>query len=190
MLLRRTADFHPDPVGQAVRRLGATRSDLWEANKRWRALIRSSRLPYGARRYAAALGPPEAVIPRRLGDLDCTAKHRALPLWPGLRFDILLGPAGGPAAPLNEWLVRAPGLPAPTPRVLADLTPWSCVVADVAAAFPPAMPHEGSAPTRRELDFTAPDATGRPRPCTAEFSWGLLREVRLEDLGEAVPWSR
>ncbi|MCX5214302.1 hypothetical protein OG689_34420 [Kitasatospora sp. NBC_00240] len=190
VLLRRTADFHPDPVGQAVRRLGATRSDLWEANKRWRALIRSSRLPYGARRYAAALGPPEAVIPRRLGDLDCTAKHRALPLWPGLRFDILLGPAGGPAAPLNEWLVRAPGLPAPTPRVLADLTPWSCVVADVAAAFPPAMPHEGSAPTRRELDFTAPDATGRPRPCTAEFSWGLLREVRLEDLGEAVPWSR
>lgn len=188
VLLRRVADFHPDLVGQAVRRLGATRSDLREANKRRQALVRSSRLPQGARRYAAALGPPEAVIPRRLGDLDCTARHRALPLRPGLRFEFLLGPAGGPTAPLNERLVRAPGLP--TPRVLADLTPWSCVVADVAAAFPPAVPHEGSAPSRWDLDFTAPEATGRPRPCTAEFSWGLLREVRLDDLGEAVLPSR
>ncbi|MEU9129545.1 hypothetical protein AB0D08_15800 [Kitasatospora sp. NPDC048540] len=191
VLLRRMADFHPELVERAVHRLGASRGDLREANKRWQAMIRSSRFPYGARRYAAVLGPPEAVLPRRIGDLDCTAQHWELPLWPGLRFEILLGPAGAGSPPWNEWLVRAPGVPAPALRTLADLTPWSCVVSDVAAAFPPAVPREGSAPTRWQLDLTAPDAGGRPRPCTADFTWGLLQEVRVhgvraDSTGEAA----
>ncbi|PBC75462.1 hypothetical protein BX265_0119 [Streptomyces sp. TLI_235] len=185
VLLRRMADFHPELVEQAVRRLGATRAGMREANKRWQAMLRSSRFPHGARRYTAVLGPPEAVLPRRIGDLDCTAQHWTLPLWPELRFEILLGPAGEASPPWNEWLVRAPGAPAPRLRTLADLAPWSCVVSDVGAAFPPAVPREGSAPTRWQLDFTAPDAAGRPHPCTADFTWGLLQEVRTDE--QAVP---
>ncbi|GAB2714652.1 hypothetical protein [Kitasatospora kifunensis] len=180
VLLRRMADFNPELVEQAVSRLGSSRAELQEANKRWQAMIRSPRFPHGARRYTAVLGPPQAVLPRPIGDLTCTAQHWVLPLWPDLRFEILLGPAevGGPL--WHEWLVRAPGTPPPVLRTLADLSPWSCVVADLGAAFPPAVPREGSAPTRWQLDFCAPDAAGQPRSCTADFTWGLLQEVRVD----------
>ncbi|WP_344329450.1 hypothetical protein [Kitasatospora putterlickiae] len=169
------ADFRPELVEDAVRRLGATRAGMREANKRWQAMVRAPGFPSGARRYTAVLGAPQEVVARRIGDLVCTARQWALPLWPGLRFEVLLGPGG---AELNAWLVRAPGGPSPAPRSLAELTPWSCVVADVGEAFPPAVPREGGAPTRFQLDFTATDADGRPRACTADFTWGLLQEVR------------
>ncbi|WP_354643014.1 hypothetical protein [Kitasatospora camelliae] len=177
VLLRRMADFQPELVERAVRRLGASRAELREANRRWQATVRSPRFPAGARRFAAVLGPPEAELPRRIGDLVCTAQLWSLPLWPDLRFEVLLGPAPGAPA-WNEWLVRAAGSPPPVLRTVADLAPWSCVVADVAAAFPPAVPREGSAPTRWQLDVTVPDASGAPFPCTADFTWGLLQEVR------------
>ncbi|GAA0673535.1 hypothetical protein GCM10010193_27820 [Kitasatospora atroaurantiaca] len=179
VLLRRMADFRPQLVEQAVHQLGASRAEMREANKRWQAMIRSSRFPHGARRYAAVLGPPQLTLPRRIGDLSCTAQQWALPLWPELRFEILLGPqdSGGPV--WNEWLVRAAGTPLPTLHTLVDLTPWSCVVSDVAVAFAPAVPREGSAPMRWQLDFTAPDAAGLARHCTADFTWGLLQEVRI-----------
>ncbi|MFE5587057.1 hypothetical protein [Kitasatospora sp. NPDC056531] len=44
-------------------------------------------------------------------------------------------------------------------------------------AFPGAVPREGSAPTRFQLDFEAPDADGRVCAWTADFTWGLLQEV-------------
>ncbi|WP_256178382.1 hypothetical protein [Kitasatospora aureofaciens] len=195
VLLRRMADHNPDLVEQAVRRLGATRSSMREANKHWQAMIRSPRLPPGARRHTAVLGPPQTTEPRRIGDLACTAQQWPLPLWPDLRFEVLLGPAQAGAPLLNEWLVRAADAPAPVLRALADLAPWSCVVADVGAAFPPAVPREGSAPTRFRLDFTAPDAAGRPLACTADFTWGLLQDVRPADPGremqgqsQSEPW--
>ncbi|MER6363508.1 hypothetical protein [Kitasatospora sp. NPDC001527] len=175
VLLRRMADFRPELVEDAVRRLGAGRAELREANKRWQAMVRAPGFPSGVRRYTAVLGAPEAVVARRIGDLACTARQWALPLWPGLRFEVLAGPGG---AELNAWLVRAADTAPPVLRTLADLTPWSCVVADVGAAFPPAVPREGSAPTRFRLDFTAPDAEGRPHTLTADFTWGLLQEVR------------
>ncbi|MFB6889703.1 hypothetical protein ACFCX4_10360 [Kitasatospora sp. NPDC056327] len=172
------ADFQPQPVEEAVRRLGATRAGMREANKRWQAMVRAPGFPSGGRRYTAVLGPPEATLPRRIGDLVCTARQWALPLWPGLRFEVLSGPGGAGAPELNAWLVRAADTPPPVLRTLADLTPWSCVVADLGSAFPPAVPREGSAPTRFRLDFTAPDAGGRALACTADFTWGLLQEVR------------
>ncbi|WP_316525393.1 hypothetical protein [Kitasatospora brasiliensis] len=181
VLLRRMADFQPGLVEDAVRRLGATRTSMREANKRWQAMLRAPGFPRGAARYTAVLGPAEASAPRRIGDLACTVRQWALPLWPELRFEILLGPAEIRGRLLNEWLVRAAGAPAPALRTLADLTPWSCVVGDVGVAFPRAVPREGSAPTRFRLDFTAPDADGRPRSCQADFTWGLLQEVRLVD---------
>ncbi|MGW3039989.1 hypothetical protein ACWC9T_08030 [Kitasatospora sp. NPDC001159] len=178
VLLRRMADYRPDLVEDAVRRLGATRALMREANKRWQAMVRAPRFPHGAARYTAVLGPAEAGLPRRIGDLACVARQWALPLWPELRFEILLGPAEMGVPLLNEWLVRAAGAPAPELRTLADLVPWSCVVADVGTAFPGARPREGSAPNRFQLDFEAPDVDGRVCSCTADFTWGLLQEVR------------
>ncbi|WP_037576856.1 hypothetical protein [Phaeacidiphilus oryzae] len=173
VLLRRMADFNPDLVDRAVRELGETRTSMREANRRWQAMIRSSGFPRGARRHPEILGPPERTLRRRFGDLVCTARQWTLPLWPDLRFEVLLAPGGG--APWNEWLVRADAKTAPTPATVAELTPWSCVVADVAAAFPPAVPREGSAPTRSQLDFTDPQDGSR---WTADFTHGLLQEVR------------
>ncbi|MCX5208044.1 hypothetical protein OG689_01715 [Kitasatospora sp. NBC_00240] len=184
VLLRRMADFNPGLVDEAVRWLGSSRAELREANKRWQAMIRAPRFPRGASRFALVLGPPGSSRPLRIGDLRCTAQQWVLPLWPELRFEVLLGPAstgGGGAPVLNEWLVRAEGSAPPGLRTLADLTPWSCVVSDVAEAFPPAVPREGSAPTRWQLDFAAPDPAGVRRGLTADFTWGLLQEVRAAD---------
>ncbi|MEU9045439.1 MULTISPECIES: hypothetical protein [unclassified Kitasatospora] len=181
VLLRRMADYQPDLVEDAVRRLGATRASMREANKRWQAMVRAPRFPRGAARHSAVLGPAEASVPRRIGDLACTARQWALPLWPELRFEVLFGPGEIGSPVLNEWLVRAAGAPVPTLRTVADLVPWSCVVEDVGAAFPPAVPREGSAPTRFQLDFEAPGGDARVCPWTADFTWGLLQEVRPTD---------
>ncbi|AXI77350.1 hypothetical protein [Peterkaempfera bronchialis] len=178
VLLRRMADFHPELVEEAVRRLGASRAEMREANRRWQAMLRSRTFPHGERRCLAVLGPPESAGPQRVGDLELRALRWPLPLWPDLRFELLLAPGGGV---LNEWLVRAAGSPPPELHTLADLDPWSCTVGDVAAAFAPARPLEGTAPTRWRLAFTAPDADGVARQAVADFTWGLLQEVRTAD---------
>jgi hypothetical protein len=97
-------------------------------------------------------------------------------LWPDLRFEVLVAPGG---AVWNEWLVRAPGAPAPVLRTLDDLVPWSCTVDEAARAVPPARPLEGTAPTRFGLSFTAPDGQGTRREVVAEFTWGLLQRTRV-----------
>ncbi|MFJ2234067.1 hypothetical protein [Streptomyces sp. NPDC087859] len=176
VLLRRMADHNPDLVEDARRELGASLADMREANKRWQAMIRSPRARAAASRYRSVLGTPETVLTRKVGDLDCEAWLWPLPLWPDLRFEVLLAPNG---AVWNEWLVRAPGASAPEPRTLEDLTPWSCTVDEVARAFPPARPLEGTAPTRWGLAFTAPDREGVRHECAAEFTWGLLQRLAV-----------
>ncbi|MFE3520201.1 hypothetical protein ACFXOD_01160 [Streptomyces sp. NPDC059161] len=170
VLLRRMGDHQPGLVEDARQELGASVADMREANKRWQAMLRSSRSRGALSRYRSVLGAPEAVVPRRIGDLDCEAHLWPVPLWPGLRFEVLAGPGG---AVWNEWLVRAPGIPSPELRGEADLRPWSCTVDEVARAFPPARPMEGSAPTRWQLALTLPGG----RECVAEFSWGLLQRL-------------
>ncbi len=159
-----------------------------EANKRWQAMIRSPRaraaasLPHSRLRSSggtpirSVLGPPETVLTRKVGDLDCEAWLWPLPLWPDLRFEVLLAPNG---TVWNEWLVRAPGAAAPSLTTLEDLTPWSCTVDEAARAFAPARPLEGTAPTRWGLAFTAPDRDGVRRECAAEFTWGLLQRLAV-----------
>ncbi|MEV6402797.1 hypothetical protein AB0M58_07490 [Streptomyces bobili] len=176
VLLRRMADHNPDLVDDARHDLGASLQDMREANKRWQAMIRSPRGRGAAARYRSVLGTPESQASRRIGDLDCEALVWPLPLWPDLRFEVLIAPNG---AVWNEWLVRAPGAPAPALRMLDDLTPWSCTVDEVALAFAPAQPLEGSAPTRWGLAFAAPDGTGVRREVAAEFTWGLLQRTAL-----------
>ncbi|MDI3408275.1 hypothetical protein [Streptomyces cavernicola] len=144
VLLRRMADHNPGPVEDARRALGATTAEMREANRRWQAMTRSPRGRSAAARYRSVLGTPERLR-RTIGDLECEALLWPVPLWPDLRFEVLLAPTG---AVWNEWLIRAPGAPGPRLRTLADLTPWSCTVDEAARAFPPARPLEGSAPTR------------------------------------------
>ncbi|MFC7010621.1 hypothetical protein ACFQMH_02660 [Streptomyces viridiviolaceus] len=176
VLLRRMADHNPGLVEDARRELGASLTDMREANRRWQAMVRSPRSRSAASRYRSVLGEPESVVPRRIGDLECEARLWPLPLWPDLRFEILVA---GNGAVWNEWLVRAPGAEGPQLRTLDDLTPWSCTVDEAARAFSPARPLQGSAPTRWGLAFTAPDARGVRREIVAEFTWGLLQRTAV-----------
>ncbi|MHB9862067.1 hypothetical protein [Streptomyces sp. YIM S03343] len=174
VLLRRMADHNPGLVEDARRELGVSIAEMREANRRWQAMLHAPHGRSAASRYRSVLGAPESVTARRIGDLDCEARRWPVPLWPDLRFEVLVGANG---AVWNEWLVRAPGAPGPALRGLDDLTPWSCTVDEAARAFAPARPLEGTAPTRWGLTFTAPDATGTPRPVVAEFTWGLLQRT-------------
>ncbi|GAA1005860.1 hypothetical protein STXM2123_1119 [Streptomyces sp. F-3] len=178
VLLRRMADHHPDLVEDARRALGASAADMREANRRWQATLRSPRSRSAAARYAFLLGAPESTAVRRVGDLDCEARRWPVPLWPDLRFEVLVAPGG---QVWNEWLVRAPGAEGPDLRTVDDLAPWSCTVDEVARAFAPARPLEGTAPTRWGLAFRAPDARGVSRRVVAEFTWGLLQRTRIDD---------
>lgn len=179
VLLRRMADHNPDLVEDARHALGASVADMRAANRRWQAMLRARGGRAAVSRYRSVLGPPESSARRRVGDLECEALLWPVPLWPELRFEVLLGPN---AAVWNEWLVRAPGAPGPALRALDDLAPWSCTVDEAARAFAPARPMEGTAPTRWRLAFTAPDAaTGAGRRCVAEFTWGLLQRVSCPD---------
>jgi hypothetical protein len=164
------ADHRPELVDDALRTLGATHTDLREAHRRWQARVRSRTFPGGERRYRLALGPPEWVSERQIGDLRCRALAWALPLWPDLRFEVLC--AAG--AVWNEWLVRAPGAAAPPLRTADDLLPWTCTVDEVARAFAPAAPLPADAPSRARLSCTDPVSGER---LVAHFTWGLLQYV-------------
>ncbi|MFD4786802.1 hypothetical protein ACFWN1_06945 [Streptomyces sp. NPDC058459] len=184
VLLRRMADHNPEPAEDARRRLGASAAEMREANRRWQAMARSPRARPAAARYRAVLGEPESAAPCRVGDLDCEAWRWALPLWPDLRFEVVTGPGG---VVLTEWLVRAPDAPGPEPATLEDLTPWSCTLEEVARAFAPARPVQGTAPGRQALAFTAPDRDGARHELAAEFTWGLLQRTAPRDRGAASP---
>jgi hypothetical protein len=176
VLLRRMADHNPDLVEQARHELGVSLTDMREANKRWQAMVRSPRARSATSRYRSILGEPESMTARRIGDLDCEAWHWPVPLWPDLRFEVMVAPNG---AVWNEWLVRAPGAEGPALRTLEDLTPWSCTVDEAARAFSPARPLQGSAPTRWGLAFSAPDRQGVRHEVVAEFTWGLLQRTQV-----------
>ncbi|MFD7079890.1 hypothetical protein [Streptomyces sp. NPDC059918] len=172
VLLRRMADFRPDLAEEARRSLGASLADQREANKRWQAMVRSPRSRGALARYRSVLGPPESTAARAIGDLECEALLWPVPLWPDLRFEVLAAPDG---AVWNEWLIRAPGARGPVLRTPEDLRPWSATVDEVARAFAPVRPMEGTAPTRWRLAFAA-----QGRPCVAEFTYGLLQRVAVD----------
>ncbi|MEV0986642.1 hypothetical protein [Streptomyces sp. NPDC049949] len=172
VLLRRMADFRPDLAEEARRRLGASLAEQREANRRWQAMVRSPRSRGALARYRSVLGPPESTLARTIGDLECEALLWPVPLWPDLRFEVLAAPDG---AVWNEWLVRAPGARGPVLETPRDLRPWSATVDEVARAFAPVRPLEGTAPTRWRLAFSA-----QGRPCVAEFTYGLLQRVAVD----------
>ncbi|MGW4028900.1 hypothetical protein ACWEFL_06180 [Streptomyces sp. NPDC004838] len=171
VLLRRMADHQPELVEDARHALGVSVAEMREANRRWQAMVHGRGARGTLSRYRSVLGPPENTVPRRIGDLDCEAHLWPVPLWPDLRFEVLALRKGG--AVWNEWLVRAPGSAGPVLRTVEDLAPWSCTVDEAAAAFAPATPMEGSAPTRWHLSLTLPDKSRR----VAEFTWGLYQRL-------------
>ncbi|AZM50645.1 hypothetical protein DMB38_08520 [Streptomyces sp. WAC 06738] len=181
VLLRRMKDFQPDLVAGALRALGVPRTAMREANRRWQGRLRARGGPAAgaarARDFAALLGPPASVTRRAHGDMALDVHVWPVPLWPDLRFEATCG-VGGVA--LNAWLVRAPDAAGPALRTLADLAPWGCTVDEVARAVPPAAPRETAAAPRFALAFTAPDAAGEPRACTAEFAWGLVQRWTID----------
>ncbi|OQQ16217.1 hypothetical protein B0675_02785 [Streptomyces sp. M41(2017)] len=177
VLLRRMADHQPDLVEDARHALGVSIADMREANRRWQAMLHAPRQRSAASRYRSVLGAPESSSRRRIGDLACEALQWPVPLWPTLRFEVLVT---GNGVAWNEWLVRAPGAEGPALETLDDLVPWSCTVDEVARAFAPVRPLEGTAPTRWGLAFTAPDASGVRQECAAEFTWGLLQRVAVK----------
>lgn len=134
VLLRRMADHNPGLVEDARHALGVSIADMREANKRWQAMVRSTRSRTPASRYRSVLGAPETVLTRKVGDLECEAWLWPVPLWPDLCFEALLAPNGSTV--WNEWLIRAPEAEGPALRTLEDLTPWSCTVDEAAHAFP------------------------------------------------------
>ncbi|WP_037956395.1 hypothetical protein [Streptomyces sulphureus] len=174
VLLRRMADFQPGLVTEALRTLGVGQQEMREANRRWQAMVHGPARRGALARYRSALGPPAATSERTFGDVRSTAHTWPVPLWPDLRFEVLTAPGG---AVWNEWLVRAPGAEQVPLRTVEDLTPWACTVDEVARAFAPARPLQGSAPTRFRLAFEAPDAAGERRSLVAEFTWGLLQRL-------------
>ncbi|MFF5334324.1 hypothetical protein [Streptomyces sp. NPDC013181] len=169
VLLRRMADHQPGLVEDARHELSATLAEMREANRRWQAMVRAPGRRGALRRYRSVLGEPERTARRVVGDLECDVLWWPVPLWPELRFEVMVAPGG---AVWNDWLVRAPGAAAPVLRTVGDLAPWSCTVDEVARAFAPVRPMEGSAPTRWALAIgSGPDTH------VAEFTWGLLQRV-------------
>lgn len=157
VLLRRMADHNPDLVEDARHALGVSLAQMREANKRWQAMLHSPHARGSLARYRSVLGEPEFRAPRRVGDLDCEAWLWPLPLWPDLRFEVLLAPNGGV---WNEWLVRAPGATPPRLTSLDDLTPG------------PARSTRPRAPSPRPARWRAPpppagDWPSRPRTAGA-----------------------
>ncbi|MFG2090092.1 MULTISPECIES: hypothetical protein [unclassified Spirillospora] len=170
VLLRRMADYQPGLVEDAMRELGASRTEMREVNARWQRILRSRAFPRGRRRYEVVLGPPAAVAERRLGDVACdVARWPPLPLWPGLCFEIMMAPDGSVT---HEWLVRDDGVPVPRLETVDDLVPWSCVVGDVDACFGTAAHQDGDVPSRWHATVTTPGGT-----FVARFVWGLLQTV-------------
>ncbi|SER87622.1 hypothetical protein SAMN04487983_102427 [Streptomyces sp. yr375] len=178
VLLRRMADHNPDLVENARHQLGVSLAQMREANRRWQAMTHSPHARGALSRYRAVLGEPTSRTPRRVGDLDCEAWLWPMSYWPDLHFEVLLAPNG---SVWNEWLVRAPEGEPPPLKSLDDLAPWSCTVDEVARAFAPARPLEGTAPTRWGLAFTAPDRHGEPQDVIAEFTWGLLQRLTVRE---------
>lgn len=183
VLLRRMADYQPIMVEDARRGLGASTTDMRAANAWWQRFLRSPGAPRGVGRHVAVLGPAR-VGERRLGpDPDaprCRLHRWELPLWPGLRFEVMTGPDG---VVWQEWLVREraagdpPVLSAGAATPAARLRPWQVVVADVEHAYAPVRHRTPDPPSRWATEFRAPDGSGEPGLFVARFVWGLLQVV-------------
>ncbi|MEO5877540.1 MAG: hypothetical protein ABIS86_24055 [Streptosporangiaceae bacterium] len=165
-LMHRMKDLNADRVEDALKEMGASRAELREAHTLWMKRAYSRTAPQGLNAFRLALGPPAHEGTRQFGDLTCKVCQWKLPFWPGLVYEVLVGPD---RSVWNQWFVRQG---APKPIAFEDLTPWSCVLADVGASFADAEHVEGAAPQHWGVDFTH-----EGRAYRARFVYGLLQRV-------------
>jgi len=171
VLLRRMADYQPGLVDEAMRALDASRTEMREVNARWQRVLRSRTFPRGRSRYETVLGPPASTGELRLGDVTCElARWPPLTLWPGLPFEIMMGPDG---SVMHEWLVRDEDVPVPRLETVEDLVPWSCVAGDLDGRFGAVAHQDGEVPSRWHATLAMPDGSSY----VAHFVWGLLQTV-------------
>jgi hypothetical protein len=176
VLLRRMADYQPRLVEDARTRLGFDVTEMRAVNATWQRMLRSRHSRGSLGQLHSVLGKPVDVIARKVGDAQCRCEQWELPLWTGagLRFEAFIGPGD---ILLKEHLVRAPGVPRPALQTLGDLTPWSCVLGDVAVAFGRLRQLEGSAPTRDLALIEVDDGTGVKVTAATEYVYGLLQSA-------------
>lgn len=174
MLLRRMADYQPDLVADARHGLGASITEMRDANAAWQRYCRSRTAPRGVGRYTAVLGAPESSTPRKAGDLTVTLHQWRLDLWPQLRFEVVAGPAG---ESWQEWLVRPRGAAPPPMPDDGELAPWEFVVGDLEARYEGVRHLPPDAPSRWVTEFRGRAAGGVAVVRRARFVWGLLQEV-------------
>ena len=175
MLLRRMADYQPRLVEDARGRLGFDVSEMRAVNATWQRMLRSRHSRGSLGQLHSVLGKPVDVLARKVGDVECRCEQWELPLWPELRFEAFIGPGD---MLLKEHLVRAPGAARPVLSVLSDLTPWSCVLGDMAVAFGRLRQLEGSAPTRDLALVEVDDGSGTKVTVATEYVYGLLQSAR------------
>lgn len=174
ILLRRMADYQPALVERSRLGLGFSVTEAREANAWWQRYVRSRSAPRGVERYRAVLGPPEATLDQRTGDLLCQLYHWTLPLWPELRFEIVAGPGG---QVWQEWLVREPGAEPPAAGADQALEPWRYVVGDLERMYTRVRHLPEDAPTRWLSEYGYEDGSGIVVRRRARFVYGLLQEV-------------
>ncbi|MFI7612556.1 hypothetical protein ACIBP6_15150 [Nonomuraea terrae] len=165
-LMHRMRDLNPGRVEEALEAMGASRGELRAAHSHWTRTAHAPRAPKEAAAVRRALGPAPYRGSRTAGSLRCQVLRWPLPSWPGLEFEVLLGPGG---QLWNQWFVRPSGAAALT---FAELVPWACVVADVGASFPGAVHMDGPAPQHWTVDFPYGGTTHRAR-----FVHGLLQRL-------------
>ncbi|MEU7832917.1 MULTISPECIES: hypothetical protein [unclassified Nonomuraea] len=165
-LMHRMRDLNAERVEDALMDMGASRAELRAAHTQWTRMAHSVRSRKGLGALRTMLGPPSYEGTTPVGSLTCRVARWALPSWPDLEFEALIGPDG---AIWNQWFVRPHGDKA---LAFVDLVPWGCVVGDVVTSFPGAAQGEGSAPQHWVVDFAHEGTDYRAR-----FVYGLFQRL-------------
>jgi hypothetical protein len=174
VLLRRMADLQAPLVEEALRRLGSSRSELREANRRWNAVAFGRPGPLRHSRFARALGRPAVDREPAPGAAGLRRSCWPLALWPGLWLQVLVDPRD---VVEHVALVRAVGAERPVLRRATDAAPWTCVLAECIAAFEDVTFHDVGLTGHEAITCTAPGADGRPARWLVRSVWGLVQRV-------------
>jgi hypothetical protein len=187
VLLRRMADLQEPLVEEALRRLGSSRGEMREANRRWNAAGFGRPGPLRHSRFALALGTPALDHEPAPGHAGAFRSTWPLPLWPGLWLQILVDDAD---IVWHTGLVRAIGARAPVLRRADDARPWSCVLAECVAAFDDVTFHDVDLTGHEAITCTAPGPDGTLGRWLMRSVWGLLQRVEPAPDGLAGPSAR
>jgi hypothetical protein len=184
VLLRRMADLQGPLVEDALRRLGSSRTEMRDANRRWNAAGFGRPGPLRHSRFARALGTPAVDRGVALAHAGLLRSCWPLDLWPGLWLQVLVDERD---VVWHHGLTRAAGAPAAVLRRASDAQSWSCVLAECASAFDEVVFHDVGLTGHEAITCTAPDDDGRPGRWLMRSVWGLLQTVGPATDGAGSP---